>query len=310
MARVGANGIGADHRAAANFAFGSSALFVFAALLYIDAFSIEHNARVTAPGGIEAYMQLNVTTLQARWEGRRAAQGPMLFAQFCMACAWFASMAPVSAMMAHLGGQTRSATWIVTSAFQMVAVITLLDMTFQAGTISLTDWVHSWPMITNADGSHAADGGFGAIQALEIAFLVGTSRTIWLFTMDELLLAVAWLTTAWLIYTARGMQQPFAAGFAHLAVAGALVNVLGFGLHIARFFAWTTFTLPAIMSSVVVYLIIMPTWLVWLGVQLKGRSEAVAYASSIGEKEVEMGQSGTGPAREAPIGGVITPDAV
>ena len=308
MARVGANGIGRDHRAAANFAFASALLFVLAALLYVDAFSIETHARTTAPGGMDGYKSLNATNLQFRWAARRQAQGPLLFAEFAGAVAWFSLMPSVSAMTALLGGDTRSATSVVQSSFHAVALITLVHMTFQAGTITLVDWVSTWPIVRDASEAHAHDGGFGALQALEIAWLVGRAPTVWLFTMDELLLAVALFTTAHLVYTSRGQDQPLHSGFAHLAVVGGLVNVIGFGLHIAREFAWTKMVVPATMSSVLVYLFILPTWLVWLGVQLRGRSEAVSYASAVAGgagKDVEMASSTP---QRGPVGGPITAD--
>ena len=136
-------------------------------------------ADLEAPGGFEASIRLNVTNLQARWEGRRRSQAPYLMAELFGSVAWFSLIGPIACLCDLLGGESRSATKIVSSAFTAVAMLTLVDLTFQAGTISLVDWVSTWPPIRDADEHHASDGGFGALQALEIAFMVGESRTTW-----------------------------------------------------------------------------------------------------------------------------------
>ena len=193
-----------DLRAVGNFAFFGATCFLISAMIYIDGYAIEYMADLEAPGGFEASMRLNVTNLQARWEGRRKSQAPYLMAELFGAAGWFSLMPVISCLCELLGGETRSATKIVSSCFHAVAMLTLVDLTFQAGTISLVDWVSTWPPIRDADEHHAADGGFGALQALEIAFMVGESRTTWLFAMDELLLVAGWGTAAFLICTQRG----------------------------------------------------------------------------------------------------------
>ena len=62
----------------------------------------------------------------------------------------------------------------------------------------------------------------------------------------------------------------------------------------------------SIVSSLLVYVLILPAWLVWLGVQLRNRSEEVAYSKNVEmpRDDVEMAS----PARQQPVGGVITSD--
>ena len=67
-----------------------------------------------------------------------------------VAVAWVAIMAPVSCLTELMGGSSRSANRIITSIFNAVALITLVDLTFQAGTISLVDWVNTWPIMSAA----------------------------------------------------------------------------------------------------------------------------------------------------------------
>ena len=53
---------GRRHRAAANAAFIGAILFVVSALLYIDAYAIDQNARDNAPGGMAATRRSTLPT--------------------------------------------------------------------------------------------------------------------------------------------------------------------------------------------------------------------------------------------------------
>jgi len=256
-------------RMAGNSSFLGALLFIISAMLYIDGFSLEHKSRSEAPGGMEAYQALNSTHLQVLWKGRRDAQGPYLFAELAGAVAWFSLMAPVASMCDVLGGESRSGTRIVTASFNAVAMITLVDLTFQAGTISLVDWISNWPVVADADEAHAHDGGFGALQALEIAFMVGQSRTVWLFAMDELLLFIGWGTAAFLIFTMRGHDQPLPKGLGCLALVGCVIALFGFGFHVARLFSWRVMMYAAAITTTIVYMLVLPVWLIWLGICLR-----------------------------------------
>ena len=46
------------------------------------------------------------------------------------------------------------------------------------------------------------------------------SRTLWLFALDELLLAAGWLTAAYLAYTCSQLSR----AWGHLSVFGALIS--------------------------------------------------------------------------------------
>ena len=85
------------------------------------------------------YQDLNVTHLQARWRGRQEAQGVAMVAELTGALAWFSLMAPVASMSALLGGQTRSANSLLLACFNAVALLTLIELTFQAGLMGLVD---------------------------------------------------------------------------------------------------------------------------------------------------------------------------
>ena len=260
-----------------------------------------------------------MTHLQARWRGRQEAQGVAMVAELTGALAWFSLMAPVGSMSALLGGETRSANGILIACFNAVALLTLIELTFQAGMMGLVNKVSEWPVLANAD-AHEHDGGFGALQSLEISFMVTRSRTAWLFAMDELLLSLGWALTAFLVYTSRGADQPISRPFAHLSVVGSVVALIGFFFHVAKEFSSMNMIAAAAITTALVYhashptathaltpmvsphatpnhqprvttqvyLFLLPAWLIMLGFQLRARSEAVAYADASKDAETEL----------------------
>ena len=98
----------------------------------------------------------------------------------------------------------------------------------------------------------------------------------------QLLLVFGWGTAAFLICTMRGHDQPLPKGLGGLAVFGCSIALLGFGFHVARMFSWQTMMYAAALTTTVVYMFVLPAWLIWLGIALRARSEPsfVAYASS------------------------------
>ena len=278
-----------DHRDAANAAFIGAILFVVSALLYIDAYAIDQNARDNAPGGMAAYKTLNITNLQAHWAGRRDAQLPFVLAETTGAIAWFSLMIPVQSLVALFA--QRSATFIVIACFTAVAIIMLINLTFQLGTLSVTDWISNWPLLMDAE-AHSHDGGFGPLQALEISYLVGQSRWIWLFAMDMLLLSIGWSAVTFLIFSARReLEKPPHLAFAFLSFVGAVVSFAGVFLDISRVlpsFDWVKMNYAAAVATTLVYMFILPIWLVWLGMLLRQRSETIPYNSNLATPQFDV----------------------
>lgn len=124
---------------------------------------------------------------------------------------------------------------------------------------------------------HLHDGGFGPLQALELDYLVARSRTLWLFALDELLLAAGWGTAAYLAYTSSQLSSRWG----HLSVLGACIAILGFIFAIARMFMWRPFAQVYLVTAVLVDFLILPVWILWLAAQLRNLSAMGAYASSV-----------------------------
>ena len=171
-----------DHRAAANCAFIGAALFLLSAILFGTGFGIEFSANVAASetpvdmmnstqrrADFDSWRALDVNVLKRRWEGRIASQTPHLLAELTAAVAWFTTLPAVSSAALVAGGNSRSATRVMYNCFVAIAAISTVDFTFQAGTVSMTDWLATWPVM---DANHTHDGGFGALQALELDYQV------------------------------------------------------------------------------------------------------------------------------------------
>lgn len=124
---------------------------------------------------------------------------------------------------------------------------------------------------------HANDGGFGPLQALELDYLVAGSRTLWLFALDELLLAAGWSTAAYLAYSSAQLSSRWG----HLSVFGACVAVIGFIFAIVRMFMWRPFAQIYLFTAALVDFLILPVWILWLASQLRNLSSMGAYASNI-----------------------------
>ena len=81
---------------------------------------------------------------------------------------------------------------------------------------------------------HHSDAEFGALQALELDYLISGSRTLWLFALDELLLTAGWSTAAFLAYTTSQLSDKWG----HLSAFGAVTAFFGFIFSVARLAAW------------------------------------------------------------------------
>lgn len=176
MAQKG-TGVARDYRATAYCSWLGAVLFIASAACFMaGGFTQRNEMKAAIDGGgsrherMSKYKELNTTTLQVMWAARRKSEGAYLAAEATGAMAWFSLMPSVDALSTMSG--ERSASKLLRSCFAAVAVITVADFTFQAGMVQMTDWMSTWTSISEPE----PDGGFGAIQALEIAYLVSTSR--------------------------------------------------------------------------------------------------------------------------------------
>ena len=123
--------------------------------------------------------------------------------------------------------------------------------------------VSTWPLMQ--DGGHQRDGGFGALQALEIAYIVSNSRTVWFLAVDNLLISVGIAAASYLAIQSRALSLPWALfGFLTSAICG-----LSFTFHVYRGFSWTTFSGATAALNELVGAVLLPAWAISLGFQLR-----------------------------------------
>lgn len=229
-------------------------------------------------GNFQSYMHLNTTTLQAVWAQRRAAQGQYLAAEIFGAVGWFSVLPAIETLAALTGGH--SAASILKWSFVSAAMLTLLDFTFQAGLVQMTDWISRWPFFMADKTDHPEPGidqdHLGPMQVLEVSYLVSTSRTIWLFAIDELLLSVGFLMAALLVAGGKfRTREPFSMWWGVLSALGALLAFVGFILNCLRVLQWRAFATASGVLGLVYSGLLFPVWIIWLGAQLKSRSSEV-----------------------------------
>ena len=144
------------------------------------------------------------TAVHARWAHRRGAQAFDVFGLFFSVIGWVLAIPPISSLGAALGGQQRSCTNLVLYAFVAGGVLTLVEFTSEAGTAMVSDWMSQWPILATPTMNQA--GELTAAQSFEITYMLVTSRSVWLYAMDSLFLAVALITASYLTYTAPHQQ--------------------------------------------------------------------------------------------------------
>merc|ERR1711871_966203 len=104
--------------------------------------------------------------------------------------AWFSVSIPVS-LFAEKFGRHSSEGKVLQAIFVIVAMFETMDMIMTAGSLSTANWISSWPPLSNkmAVTNHTSDGGFGAVQSLEISYRMAQSRRVWLDAVDSLFLS-------------------------------------------------------------------------------------------------------------------------
>ena len=138
-------------------------------------------------------MRSSTDYLLRRWQARRDAQMPKLLGQLLYAGAWISALPVIYSLSQVLGGDDRSMTYIISSSFMAAAVLTCMEFTSEAGATQTSDWISTWPMILEASSDVMVEehNGFGPLQAFEMAYMLSHSRTLWLYAMDRILLAIA-----------------------------------------------------------------------------------------------------------------------
>ena len=217
-------------------------------------------------------MALDPEILRPLWTARAAALMPYLLAEFSAALAWAMVIPTVLSTAAVMGGH-RSSSTAFSGCFIACAIISLINFTYQAGTVTVTDWISTWPSMQSRNETDPTDHegtGFGPLQALEINFLISNSRTLWLFCMDELLVSIGLAFAAWLVCT--GNNEYFGKCWATYSILVSVFSLCGFFVNIFRMVRWREFGVLAGAISAILDAFFLPVWIVWLAFILRQAS--------------------------------------
>ena len=152
-----------DYRAAFAASILAPVLMLSASLMHVVS-RIMHWAGRGESFDFELYKQLNATLLSEMWATRRAAEPVALIGEFIDVLAWFALIPPVLCLV-EIIGRRRSSSMVVLSTFFAGTISAAIALLNQAGTESVSAFMSTWPAM---DAEHHHDGGFGALQALEV----------------------------------------------------------------------------------------------------------------------------------------------
>jgi len=235
--------------------------------------------------------------IRHRWDMRQKAAGPKIVGELFAALGWFLAIPPVSciAEILHDGG-VRSAAPTITYAFVAASVLTMVQLTSLAGTAQTAEWMSStWPLLRASSVNE--EGELTAAQVFELSYFLSQSRTLWLFAMDDLLLAFGVGAAACLIYTSSQVNR----ALGHLGVAIVLLCCIDFAFEVSRFVDWRVSSNAVVITSLFLDAVLLPAWLIGIGLTLQritnsggAYTATVERAVAAATTHVEMEVGGNG----------------
>ena len=204
--------------------------------------------------------------MQDKWRNRRAAQAPLVFGLFCSLLGWALALPAVSSLAHVLGGPSNSATTVVLYPFLAAAVLAMVEFTSEAGTAMTADWMSQWALLSRTPVRNEMEAELSPMQAFEISYMLSQSRSLWLYAMDNLLLATTLGASAAIVCCERahGLSKAHAA----LGCLGAVLCIAEFGFEVTRFINWRVSVNAGILTTLAIDALVLPLWLVWLACQL------------------------------------------
>ena len=209
------------------------------------------------------YIKLDSALLYDIWKTRREYLGWELIVDLVELIAWFTVSIPVS-LFAERFGRHDSKGKVLQAIFIIIAMFETMDMTMTAGSVSTADWIASWPPLANKEtvSNHTNDGGFGAIQSLEISYRMSQSRRVWLNAIDSLFLCCGFYIMGKLIKHHAVYLNNTRLGIYCLFLS--IVTMVEFLISGLRYANWRVFMILEIIIQLVIRLILFPIWLWWL----------------------------------------------
>ena len=286
-AAAAATGADADALAAAAAAAAATAGAAFATAAPKKAFPccvFDPNAT----SWFASWTRLDRQTAQEQWRKRREAD-PFLVTSFAAgSLGWIASVPGVTCLATCLGSAHRSVAGAMPAAIKAAAILSLVEFTSQMGAAQMSAWISTWPALALKD-AHPDSAAEGAVQALEVSYLLTTSQTLWLYSADRLLLASTLLAAGFATFTSpEHVRKMASTRHAALGLVLSALCIIGFAFDVLRFVSWAVAGIGLAVMSLLIDMIFLPIWLLWLACVLRRISaQGGSYGSTT---SVELGE--------------------
>ena len=203
---------------AANLAWVAAALMLLGGICTLSGILTESEVTHRGLGRIEVLEYGNHTQLANLWEGRRAARPYLLFGDFLWAFGWLLLITPIQTLATLLGGEQRSGTTMLRVCFLAPAILSIVDFTFQAGTVSVSDRVSEAPLF---DTSASVVGALTPLQSLELSYRIARARSMWLSALTDGCVCLGFAAAAFLAHDRRHIDLSM--GFKVLTIINMMV---------------------------------------------------------------------------------------
>ena len=217
-------------------------------------------------GQTETFFEEYSKKAHLRWQHRRQAQSSQVVGLLSSLLGWAAALPAVSTLAHVLGGPDNSATAGILYPFVVASILAIVEFSAEAGTAMTSNWMSQWPVLSNSPERAAQSEELSAIQAFEISYFLAHSRTLWLYALDNLLLATTLATAAFL--TSCDNIPKLSKKHAALGLLGAVICVCEFAFEVTRFINWKLSVNASIVATLAIDAVVLPLWLAWLAQQL------------------------------------------
>jgi len=171
------------------------------------------------------------------------------------------------------GGTHRMGTHTALACFACAgAFFEGIDTLMILGSEATCDWLQ-----TSFELGYGADGA-GGWRALEIAWMTSQGTRLWVDAIDWLFLSLSLVLVARSVWLSeRDGASVFSPKWAALSAAIGSLALVDFVAETARFAGdWRDFSIAAAFISMLNSLVLLPVWILWLGVELpRARGEVI-----------------------------------
>lgn len=227
-----------------------SALLFWLSAIPIVAISLGFVGR-SYPEGVEVEMlkRMNITheQLVKVWDYRRSIEPAELVSIVSLVGAFSAFVPVVITITEKLSAYGSAAKSIMLPSFCVAVFIVLLELVFTAG------------RVTSADILAHDRLDEQSLRMLEISTRVNASSWSWLLAFDWVFVGVGMFVAGWMAL----LSGTFPPGWSFFSIIGSLLCFLHFGFELLRFIAWEEFTALSAIIVIILWILVMPIWLLW-----------------------------------------------